>query len=325
MTIYSVEMQAQGMNLTGLEQTWTESKLPDIKSFRQKIRRLALTNHDYIRIPIDFHYYLHEVSVKDKIKFKRILIKILDFAHKQNIKVVIANFQHGLVQDNYENASLQIGLDCKMLLYITENSRIKSEDLYLEIVNEPVIYPEPWRIAASIIIEEIQKDFPEQNILVGASNYNSIYELSRMQPLPFDNLIYTFHFYEPFVFTHQGTAWTGVQNATTGIPFPVRDSITKLPDIHPNAIGTAGEENLKSYFQIGSEEAIIDKLKIVANWRDENNVTLWCTEYGVTENADKISRENYLRIVSAELTELNIPGFIWEYIGNFGVEKLDYK
>lgn len=145
-----------------------------------------------------------------------------------------------------------------------------------------------------------------------------------MQPLPFDSIIYSFHFYEPFIFTHQETNWTGNQNATTGIPFPYPDSteVTPMPQLSEKAIGTAGAVNFRDYSQTGTYQAIRDKLTLVDNWRSTHGVEVWCTEYGATRNADKQSRIKYLKAVNEALKELRIPGYIWEYRGNFGIDDL---
>jgi len=54
-------------------------------------------------------------------------------------------------------------------------------------------------------------------------------------------------------------------------------------------------------------------------------MTLWCTEYGASSNADPISRQTYLRDVGEVLKEFTILGFVWEWEGNFGVSGLKLK
>lgn len=49
----------------------------------------------------------------------------------------------------------------------------------------------------------------------------SLATLTQMEPYADKNLIYTYHFYEPFLFTHQGANWTDKITASLkDIPFP---------------------------------------------------------------------------------------------------------
>ena len=107
-----------------------------------------------------------------------------------------------------------------------------------------------------------------------------------------------------------------------GIPFPY-DSLS-MPKLSNKAKNTDGEINFRDYKLTGNIHAIIDKLRIVKKWQDRYNVKVWCTEYGATKNAGKISRKYYLNKVKDALEFYDIKGFLWEYKGNFGVKEIFY-
>ncbi|SLJ92667.1 Cellulase (glycosyl hydrolase family 5) [Salegentibacter salarius] len=323
LTLFSTSnIHAQGMNVTGLEKTWDLSKTEINRNYYQRVfKNLNRDNVEGIRLPIDLNYFLNQANNQEKRKFKKLIKNIVSY-QKQNTPLVLAYFNHNLTHENYKAEANLIAKNWIILLQILEKEQALSKNLFLEIANEPTIYPHQWRESAKIIIEQIRSCYPNLHLIVGSSNYNSIYELSRLEPLPYENIIYTFHFYEPFIFTHQGTEWTGPQNSTTGIPFPFPDSTKRnMPDLAPQAKGTPGEINYRDYQHTGTLEAINHKISSVANWRDTYGVETWCTEYGVTQNADSESRRKYLQKVSKTLKAYNIPGFIWEYEGNFGVYK----
>jgi len=51
---------------------------------------------------------------------------------------------------------------------------------------------------------------PDKKIIVGGVFWNSVHTLSQLD-IPLDaNIVYNFHFYEPFLFTHQGAYWQPV-------------------------------------------------------------------------------------------------------------------
>ena len=72
----------------------------------------------------------------------------------------------------------------------------------------------------------------------------------------------------------------------------------------------------------GNKIAVLDKISQIAEWADKNGLELWCTEYGVSLNADPDSRKNYLKDVRSVLNQFHFQSFVWEWEGNFGVREL---
>jgi len=178
--------------------------------------------------------------------------------------------------------------------------------------------PKIWKDAAYNIVTAIRKADTKRTLIVGASNFNSIYELSRFVRLADENIIYTFHFYEPFFFTHQGAAWVGDQVSTTGVPFPYNGE--NFPSLNPKAKNTWGETNYYQYKNDGNEQSIRDKLQIVKNWSNKYDVPIICGEYGVyNKYADLDSRCRYIKAMHKSLKALNIPGLMWEYNSDFSI------
>jgi endoglucanase len=178
--------------------------------------------------------------------------------------------------------------------------------------------PQTWKDAAYNIVTAIRKIDTHRTLIVGASNFNSIYELSRFVRLADDNIIYTFHFYEPFFFTHQGAVWAGKQVATTGVPFPY--NAEKFPALNQEAKNTWGETNYYQYIHDGNAQSIMDKLTIVKKWGDKYDVPILCGEYGVyNKYADLDSRCRYIKTVRNTLKALNIPGMLWDYNTTFSI------
>lgn len=83
------------------------------------------------------------------------------------------------------------------------------ERLWFEIENEPhdqlnnVNLPQVFAPA----LAEIRKTNPDRPVIIGGENWSGIDSLATLN-LPDDPRIYpTFHYYEPFAFTHQGADW----------------------------------------------------------------------------------------------------------------------
>ena len=307
----------KGMNISWLEQTWNPNALTSNPVTNADFKFLKKLGFKSIRLPVAFEYYAGKgVSIAKVLKR---VDQVLAYCKQNGLKLVI-DYHYGKLNDsNYANETQIIIKTWNILTY--RYLSVPANQLFFEIYNEPPpMNPQLWKDAAYNIVSAIRKVDSKRTLLVGASNYNSIYELSRMVRLADENIIYTYHFYEPFLFTHQGAAWVGNQVATTGVPFPY--NVEKFPAINPKAKGTWGETNYNQYKNDGNEQSVKDKLQIVKNWSGTYYVPVLCSEYGVyNQFADTESRCHYIKTVRQTLKQLQMPGMLWEYNGNFSIFK----
>lgn len=314
---YTMQVESQnkihdfGINLTGLERYW-EIEKTDYKDILDDIDKLHTLGFRDIRLPISFKNQFKNTS---KRKFLKRLKRIVKYIKKRKMTLIVCYF------DNEINAkTLDKDLISLSTNWVVIAKKIKKYHnfVYYEILNEPNLYPKEWDKLATKVISEIRKVDKKTKIVIGATNYNSIYELSRKIPYSFNNLIYSFHFYEPFLFTHQGASWVGNQNKTIGLPYPYET--LKMPVIHEEIIGTSGEKNYKMYNKTANKIALSHKIKIVADWAKEHNIILWCTEFGAIKSIATKYRCNYYKDLLSVLKEKNIKSYLWEYNGNFGIK-----
>jgi len=304
-----------GISISWLDQTWNKAILDTFEVNKNDFKVLKTLGFKTIRLPVAFAYFESEGIPDDKV-FVRI-DKVIRECKIYNFKLII-DYHYGKLNDtNYFTETPKI---IALWLKLTKRYRHESPDnLFFELYNEPPhMNPQIWKDAAYNIVTAIRKIDRERTLLVGASNYNSLYELSRFVRLADSNIIYIFHFYEPFLFTHQGAEWVGDQVATVGVPFPYNGE--NFPKINPKAKNTSGEKNYNEYPIDGNEQSVKDKLQIVKNWGDKYDVPIICGEYGVyNKYADLDSRCRYIRAVRANLKAMHIPGILWDYNTNFSI------
>jgi endoglucanase len=304
-----------GISISWLEQTWN----PDILSIKPikstdfaLIKRLGFKS---VRLPVAFAYF-----ESDKIRVEKVFThidEVLEQCNTYGLQLIIDYHYGKLTDTNYLTETPKI---INQWLKLTKRYiRESPEKVFFELYNEPPhMNPKVWKDAAYNIVTAIRRVDKKRTLIVGASNFNSIYELSRMERLADENIIYTFHFYEPFFFTHQGADWVGNQVATTGVPFPY-DAKT-YPAINPKVKGTWGENNYYQYKTDGNEQSVHDKLQIVKNWGARYDVPILCGEYGVyNKYADADSRCRYIKTVRENLKAMGIPGIMWDYNTNFSI------
>ncbi|WP_162499877.1 glycoside hydrolase family 5 protein [Mucilaginibacter terrigena] len=304
-----------GFSISWLEQTWNKDVLtikPIKNSDFELIKKLGFKS---IRLPVAFAYFQTNKVPVEKV-FAHI-DEVLKQCNKYGFKLII-DYHYGYLDDNNYLTETPKIIDQWLVLtkrYIRESP----EKVFFELYNEPPhMSPKVWKDAAYNIVTAIRKIDRKRTLIIGASNFNSIYELSRMERLADENIIYTFHFYEPFFFTHQGADWVGDQVATTGVPFPY--NVKTYPSINPKAIGTWGENNYYQYKNDGNEQSVHDKLQIVKNWSVKYDVPVLCGEYGVyNKYTDADSRCRYIKAVRKNLKAMGIPGILWDYNTNFSI------
>jgi hypothetical protein len=97
----------------------------------------------------------------------------------------------------------------------------------LELINEPTADCAPgdraWPDRLKRLFAAARASATRLTLVLQGSCWSSATGLSRIDPseFPDDNLIWTFHSYEPFLLTHQGATWAGdFIPHVTGIPYP---------------------------------------------------------------------------------------------------------
>jgi len=304
-----------GVSVSWLEQTWAKDILNDGALQDTDFELLKTLGFKAIRLPIAFEYLeTHNVPIQ---KVFSVVDNVVKQCHKYSLKLVLDYHYGALDDENYTRETQKvIGIWTEV---INHYRSVSGDDMLYEIYNEPPhMNPQIWKDAAYNIVTALRKIDKKRTFLVGASNYNSIYEMSRTQPMADENVIYVFHFYEPFLFTHQGASWAGQQESTTGVPFPY--NAENFPALNPQSKNTPGESNYNQYPRDGNEQSVLDKLTIVKNWGDKYQVPILCGEYGVYNRyADEDSRCRYIKAVRTSLKTLNIPGMLWDYNDAFSI------
>jgi endoglucanase len=304
-----------GINVSWLEQTWNKDVLTQNGLKDSDLALLKKLGFKSIRLPVAFEYF--ETA---HIPVEQIFSHIDNIVKQCNLygfKLIIDYHYGNLTDTNYLSETPRV---INLWLKLTKRyQHVSYDNLFFELYNEPLhMNPQIWKDAAYNLITAIRKIDKQRTLIIGASNYNSIYELSRFVRLADENVIYTFHFYEPFLFTHQGAAWIGDQESTIGVPFPY--SAQNFPILNSKAKKTDGEKNYNEYPRDGNEQSLKDKLQIVKNWATKYDVPVICGEYGVyNKYADPDSRCRYISAMRQTLKALNIPGIMWDYNSSFSI------
>lgn len=176
----------------------------------------------------------------------------------------------------------------------TEMKNVSKDSLILELLNEPqsLLKAIDWNPIAAQAISTIRAIDPERTLMVGGDSWNSIASLSGLVlPEADRNIIATFHYYEPYNFTHQGADWG--------------DS--------PPPIGATWSAKTTE------KAAVRTAFAQAVTWSKENDRPIYVGEFGAYSKADSVSREIWTEFVASEARRLGIAAAYWEFCSGFGV------
>lgn len=198
--------------------------------------------------------------------------------------------------------------------------------VFFEVLNEPTrILPTPqYRPLQWKLLQAMRTGAPEHTLIASGGNYSGPVDLIKLEPYPDKNIVYNWHHYKPFAFTHQGASWgKETWSGMSELPWPmefesVQAGLSRSDDreVRKDIVGTTWTK--------GSEQAMRDELQRVAEWAEKHGVRVTANEMGVyAYKADRVSRLRWHRAMTSTLDELNIGWAIWDYAGGFDVVKTE--
>ncbi len=190
-----------------------------------------------------------------------------------------------------------------------------------ELLNEPVFAknPEVWYNLQRQTVKAIRAIDPDRTILVASTGWNSVDTLLAMKTLDEKNIVYSYHCYDPFVFTHQGASWAGdQQKAMRDVPFPsspeaVAAMIDKIPAPYKDAVRNYGEQRFgKKYLH--------DRLNLGKLWGIQHQVPVLLGEFGAYPPVSPVeSRATWFEFMRDAIDEIGLPNAIWGYDDALGL------
>ncbi len=188
----------------------------------------------------------------------------------------------------------------------------KYPSVAFELLNEvKLVDPESWNRLAERTLSSIRKLNPTRKVIIGSIGWNSIDKLKLLKLYDDENVIYTFHMYSPFGFTHQrGVLQSDTIYYNRDMPYPC--DIERYRDFERVVYHTA--DPLPGYTEMG-RDYINDIMAPAAEFCEAHpDKILWCGEFGTIRHAKLEWRENYMRDVITFLRSHDIPYCVWNYL-----------
>jgi len=322
----------RGINLGGwLSQC--EHTQAHYKSFitENDLRIISKWGLDHIRLPIDY-----ELVRADDDSFKEEgfahIDRCLEWCEKNKLNMILdlhktAGFSFDEKADDFFRSSL---LQDKFVTLWEELSRRYgkfSSRLSFELLNEVVDenVADIWNDIIKRTIPAIRKLAPTIKILVGGVQNNSVLWVRKLDEPFDDNVVYTFHFYEPLIFTHQSAYWVDRMPTDFSTEYPselqkyIEEAERFLPLMNQSFIEIVGSKKADIDF---FKKAFADAISTA----EERNAALYCGEYGVIDKAPLNSTLNWFSDIHSVFEEFNISRAAWTYKGkDFGITDKHYS
>ena len=193
--------------------------------------------------------------------------------------------------------------------------------VFFEILNEPEMSDRyRWYGIQTKLASAIRAAAPQHTIIISGAHWSSDDELVFLEPLRDPNVIYTFHFYSPYLFTHQGATW-GVYywHWVKGLRYPSnRDSAEAAASAVPDPADRL--DVIRYGYEHWDGSRIDAEITQVADWAHQHNVPVICNEFGVYRAyAAPHDRADWIKDVRKSLERHGIGWAMWDYSGSFGI------
>ena len=163
-----------------------------------------------IRIPITTFAHMDAQGHLDPATFKK-LDRIVDAAVANGLNVIIDEHDYDDCPKNVDACAVILP---NIWYELSAHYKDASNLVMFELLNEPheKLDADIWNSWLPDLIAIVRETNPTRNIIVGPTHWNSLDDLPLLK-LPADDqhLIVTYHYYQPFMFTHQGASWAGAE------------------------------------------------------------------------------------------------------------------
>ena len=364
----------RGINLGGyLSQCVHNTEHYDAFIQEEDIRKIASMGFDHVRLAIDYEVLEDEYGRSREEGFAYVT-RVVEWCKRQGLNIVLdLHKAYGYDFNNAGDKEKNILFTNKMVQKRFVNLWIKIAEHYanethvaFELLNEVVEQEnaEAWNLLIAETVDAIRRIARDTIIIYGGIQWNSVKTLKLLEKPKDENILFTFHFYEPLLFTHQKAHWVPTISQTEDIYYPEAmdyyrtktlkllekpkdenilftfhfyepllfthqkahwvPTISQTEDIHyPEAmdyyrtkslpIGYQGEVVCKAQSQTMGTEFITEMVMEAVTAAKDAGVTLYCGEFGVIDQAPVEDTLRWFTDVDTVFRQFGIGCAVWTY------------
>lgn len=317
----------RGINLGGWLSQCAEYSEGHYSSFiaENDIKTISEWGLDHIRLPVDYNVIEDEDGRVLPNGYKHI-DDCIEWCEKYGLNVIIDlhktkgfafydTAENNIMFDSHELQKRFISLWTNIAARYGKNGNVVFEPL-----NEvSKIDSRKWNALISKLLSAIRPFAPDKKIIFGGTQWNSVHTLKLLEIPDDKNIVYNFHFYEPFLFTHQHASWLSAVSDIS-MRYPGTMEIYRKTSENIGCFGSG----LKNTDEMGAE--FMDKLISEAVDAAVNaDVPLYCGEYGVIDQAVISDTAVWFEDIHSVFEKHGIGRAVWTYKElDFGINDEHY-
>ncbi len=286
----------RGINLGGwMSQCDYSKERLDTFITEEDYKKIASWGLDHVRLPIDYNVLQNEDMSMKQEGFGRVE-RAVKLALDNGLGIVLDihktlgySFDKQVAESGFfENEKYQENF-YRLWEEMAKRFGGDPDHVWLELLNEVTDeeYLKPWNRIWKTCVQRIRAYAPESKILIGSYDYNAVSTVQYLDPPADKNMIYNFHCYEPFKFTHQGAYWAA-----------------DLLDV----------EERYSYADMELAADYYDKMFASAIEKAEKEgISLYCGEYGAIDITTPEDTLAFYKGINAAFEKYGIGRAAWSY------------
>lgn len=324
----------------------------------EELAQIKADGFDFVRMPVDPAPFLVSESADLR---QKLLASVLDSAQAINaagLKVVVDMHLIGADQVGTMGSVMSDPAQFdRYLELVREVGKLLAQQdpamVAFELMNEPVVDCETgenrWPEMQGKLYAAARASATKLTLVMTGACWGSGEKLAQIDPsvVADDNVIWTFHFYEPFLLSSQGASWAGdLVQYVTGLPYPT----SALPRVELDAALAAVRQKIRdeapllrrmgmiAYLDeqmalIDTDEKLLTSMAkpfdVVVAWADKHGIkreNILLGEFGmITQDYGKpfitppAWRAAYTRDVIKLAEDRGFAWSIWGYGGSFGL------
>lgn len=320
----------KGVNLGGwLSQCVSyEKEHFDTFILEEDIAQIASWGVDHVRLPIDYTIIEEEDGTPKEDGFAYVA-NCISWCKKYGLHILLDlhktygysfdPLDHGDLEAFFHDDALQarfLKTWCEIANRFGKESEMVAFELLNEVVSSNVV--EEWNAIIKKAVETIREIAPDTYIVFGGVCYNNVTSVPLLIEPFADKLVYNFHCYDPFVFTHQKAYW--VDNMPKDFEMAYPDTV----EAYCEKSKIFSIESTKAIYEAGITMMGPDFFEYIfapaIKTAEERDVALYCGEYGVIDQAPVQDSLRWLQDINSVFVKHGIGRALWNYKNkDFGI------
>ncbi|MEZ4631666.1 MAG: cellulase family glycosylhydrolase [Deinococcales bacterium] len=283
---------------------------------------------DFIRLLVNPKFF-----ISDEIKAYDSLKLALQTAQDHDLKVIIALYLEdddllNLLTKSHDQDVYQVFLG-RLAAWLHQQ---KFTSIALELLDEAFDPSRDdceasefgvfWQNYLENLVKTIRRGYKNLPLVISGLCFSSPGALMGLEPLTDRQIYYSFHYFEPTLFTQQGTDLYWFWQALDSIPYPadmsLMDRLLELLNRFDASKQAEAERKLRSYANSNfSSEQIFADFQELSDWAASHQVKLFLGAFGVNQRVHPSARQLWLDDVSHAAETLAIPWAVASWQGDY--------